>query len=709
MSIIFDAKSNIFSLNTDQYSYQMQIDRFGHLLHPYFGRTNMGFIDIPLVYADRGFSGNPYAAGGDKTYSMDVLPQEYPTLGTGDYRHYALNIENAEGTEYCNLYYSHHQVHPGKYSLKGLPAVWADPDQAETLEIVMKDPVSNIEVSLLYGVLPQADVITRAVKIRNVGDETLLIKKAAAATLDFLTGQYDFITFYGRHAMERLFQRVHVPHGVISVGSRRGTSSHEYNPVAIVAHENTSERRGECWGMAFVYSGNFLCEVEKDQFNQTRLTMGLNNDFFEYPLKPGSEFTVPEVIMAYTHNGFSELSNIFQNCIRNHVCRGKYARSPRPVVLNSWEANYFDFNGQSIISLAKEAADLGIDMVVMDDGWFGKRDDDNSSLGDWTVNEQKLGMSLKELVDTVNSYGVGFGLWVEPEMVNEDSELYRTHPDWAIHVKNRAPIRGRNQLLLDFSRKEVRDHIFDSICAVLDSANIRYLKWDMNRSMSDVYDGVVTYDYVVGVYDFLERLLVRYPDMLIEGCSGGGGRYDAGMLYYTPQIWTSDNTDAINRTQIQFGTSFFYPISSMAAHVSAVPNHQTGRVTPLFTRGVTAMTGAFGYELDPSKLSAEEKEEIREQVRFYKRYEDLISNGRYYRLTDPFRDKIAAWMSISSDRREALISAVRLRTEANMPVTYLRLRDLDQQSLYINTQTGAIYTGAVLMQIGYPLPLPTKD
>lgn len=709
MSIIYNSNKKIFSLHTKNTTYQMMVDKHGYLLHLYYGSANSGLMDYALVYADRGFSGNPYVAGSDRTYSLDTLPQEYPTLGTGDYRNYALNIENSDDSQCCNLKFSHYEIKRGKYSLKGLPAVWADEKEADTLEIVLKDSVSKIEVSLLYGVLAEEDIITRSAIIRNAGENKIIIKKAAGACLDFLTGDFDVVKFYGKHAMERNVERTHVGHGTISFGSRRGTSSHQYNPAVILADRNTTEDFGSCYGMLFVYSGNFLCEVEKDQVNQTRLLMGLNDDLFSYPLDVSEEFTVPEVILSYSHNGFAELSHRYHSCIRNHVCRGKYVNAARPVLINSWEAAYFDFNGDTIVNLAKEAATLGIDMVVMDDGWFGKRNDDNSSLGDWYVNEGKLGCTLSELICKVNNLGVKFGIWIEPEMVNEDSDLYRKHPDWAIKIEKRDPIRSRNQLLLDFSRKEVRDYIFEQICTMLDQGNIEYIKWDMNRSMADVYAGNVTYDYVLGVYDFLEQLTLKYPEILIEGCSGGGGRFDAGMMYYTPQIWCSDNTDAINRTKIQYGSSFFYPVSVVGSHVSAVPNHQTGRITSLNTRGITAMAGTFGYEMNPALLSEEDKEVIKEQIIAYKRYEMLICQGDYYRLSNPFADEYSAWMFVSKDKKQVLVNVVRLDVQGNMAATYVKLKGLKEEAVYMDEATGKTYTGAALTETGIPLAFPKAE
>ena len=709
MAIIYNPNSKIFTLHTAHSTYQMKVDTLGYLLHLYYGDRSSGSMDYLLTYADRGFSGNPYAAGADRTYSLDALPQEYPCLGTGDYRNIALNIKGDNGVEGVNLLYKRHEIRKGKYALQGLPAVWAGEHEAETLEIVLADENAGIEVHLLYGVLEEVDVITRSAVIRNIGTETVTIEKAAAACLDFVSGNYDVIRFYGKHAFERNPERTALGHGTIAFGSRRGTSSHQYNPAVILAEQGTTEEAGNCYGMLMVYSGNFSCEAERDQYNQTRLLMGLNDELFSYPLAAGDTFTVPEVILSYSQNGLSALSQQYHNCIRNHVCRSKYVHMSRPVLINSWEAAYFDFTGETIVDLAKEAASLGIDMVVMDDGWFGKRDDDNSSLGDWYVNEKKLGGSLSELIRRVHEQGVKFGIWIEPEMVNEDSDLYRAHPDWAIQIPGRKPIRSRNQLLLDFSRKEVRDQVFEQICAVLDQGEIDYVKWDMNRSMADVYAGNLTYDYVLGVYDFMERLTNRYPDMLLEGCSGGGGRFDAGMLYYSPQIWCSDNTDAINRTRIQYGTSFFYPVSAVGAHVSAVPNHQTGRVTNLNTRGVTAMAGTFGYELNPALLSEEEKQTIREQIQTYKKYERLINEGTYWRLSNPFEDEVSAWMSVSREQDRALVSVVRLVSEANPATVYIRLRGLKPDAVYLEENSGKQYFGAALMAAGIPLPAFTHE
>lgn len=709
MAITFNETTRIFTLTTAHTTYHMQADAQGYLLHLYYGARTAGEMDYLLNYGDRGFSGNPNSAGSDRTYSLDALPQEYPSLGTGDFRNYALNIENADGSQCCNPVYITHEIAAGKYTLKGLPFVRAEENEAETLKIILEDPVTKVELHLLYGVLEKEDIITRSVIIKNAGKAPVTVKKAQSACLDFLHGDYDLIKFYGRHAMERNMERMPVSHESTRIGSRRGTSSHQYNPGVILAGKNTNEDSGSCYGMLFVYSGNFLVEAEKDQYDQTRIQMGLTDELFAYPLEAGAEFIAPEVILSYTNKGLSRLSQQYHHCIMNHICQGKYVHANRPVLINSWEAAYFDFTGDTIVELAKEAKALGIDMVVMDDGWFGKRNDDNSSLGDWYVNEEKLGGTLTKLIERVNAEGVKFGIWIEPEMVSEDSDLYREHPEWAITIPGRKPVRSRNQLVLDFSRKEVRDEIFKRICAVLDQGNVEYIKWDMNRSLADIYAPNVTYDYVLGVYDFLEKLTNRYPDILIEGCSGGGGRFDAGMLYYTPQIWCSDNTDAINRTRIQYGTSFFYPVAAMGSHVSAVPNHQTGRVTSMHTRGVAAMSGTFGYELNPALLNAKEKAEIRAQLAQYREYQELIREGDYYRLSNPFQDNFAAWMVVSDDRSKALVSVIRLTAEANPPAAYVTLKGMEEDAFYREKTTGKVYPGAALMEAGILLPAAVSE
>ena len=703
----------LITLHTKHTTYQMGIAEHGFLLHLYYGPKTEGDMSSLLTAYDRGFSGNPYDAGSDRTFSMDTFPQEYPCYGNGDFRSPAFNVKNEQGVYGVDLRYKSHSVTEGKYSIPGLPAVYAEKaDDTYTANVVLEDSLLGLEVTLRYGVLPELDVITRSVIVKNNGEYPIHLTKVYSAGMDFLTGDFELLHFHGRHAMERMEERIPVIYGNQSFGSRRGTSSHQQNPFFILAEKETTEDFGACYGMSMLYSGNFKCEVEKDQFSQTRMQIGLLDEMFEYPLEPGNAFYTPEVAMAYSENGLTSLSHIYHKLIRYHICRGQYKTARRPVLINNWEATYMDFNGDKIVEIAKQASELGVEMLVLDDGWFGSRDTDNSGLGDWVVNEDKMGGPLSETADKINAMGMKFGLWIEPEMVNEDSDLYREHPDWAYVIPGRKPVRGRNQLVLDFSRKEVVDYIFNSISKVIDSANIAYIKMDMNRSICDVYTAVeqqqnygkIMYEYVLGVYDFLERLIQRYPDLLIEGCSGGGGRFDAGMLYYTPQIWCSDDTDAIERIQIQHGTSFGYPISAVGSHVSAVPNHQTGRVTTIQTRSVVAMAGSFGYELDLNLLSDAEKEAVKEQIKDYKKYWNLIHNGLYYRLHNPNTNhEFAAWEFTTEDKSESLLNIVTLTTHANAPVNYVKCKGLNPKQMYRCEKDNKVYSGNALMNVGFPI------
>ncbi len=707
-------QDGIFTIQSENTSYQMKADKFGYLLHLYYGKKISGTAEFILQYRDRGFSPNPYDAQSDRTYSLDSLPQEFPVRGNGDFRSPAFDVKYKDTSWGLDLRYKSYKIKEGKYSLPDLPAVYsenASADEAFTLEIVLEDSVSKVQVKLLYGLLAKLDIITRSAIVTNLGEETFTIEKLQAACLDFASGNYDFIKFYGRHAMERSAERSHIGHTSQVIASRRGMSSHQYSPLMIVCKEEAGENSGSAWGLSFAYSGGFKGEAEKDQFDATRVQLGLQDEMFSYPLKKGESFYSPEVIMTYSPCGIGQVSRNFHKCISDHVCRGKFRDKTRPVLLNSWEANYFTISKDSILKLAQDAKELGIEMLVMDDGWFGKRDDDNSGLGDWVINEKKIGCSLKELVEKVNLLGLKFGIWFEPEMVNEDSDLYRAHPDWALIFKGKKPVRGRNQLVLDYSRPEVVDEIFKQMCRVLDSANIEYVKWDFNRSINDVYSyaegienqGKVLFDFVKGCYSLAERLTSRYPNILFEGCSGGGGRFDAGMMYYTPQIWCSDNTDAVDRTRIQYGTSFGFPASTVGSHVSIVPNHQTGRVCPMKTRGTVAMAGTFGYELDLAKISDEEKEEIKSQVKDYKKYASLIRFGDYYRLSNPFTDQTASWVFIAKDKSEALVSCVLLEMHGNMTNIFVQIHGLESGRLYKDEKTGQVYPSEVLEEVGLPV------
>ncbi len=730
MAIIVNEAAGRITLQTRHSTYQMEMDDQQNLIHTYYGSP---IHDVSLYgqlcFMDRGFCGNPYEVGAkDRTYSLDVLPQEYSCFGTGDFRITGLRVREPAGNRTAALHYESCRVTDGLYDIEGLPAVYEEEPRSQSLCIRMKDDCSGLAAELWYGVMEEQDVIVRSTRLVNEGNADLQIEKAASLCLDFPYGEFDWITLHGRHAMERKVTRRRVPHGISAVGSVRGTSSHQYHPFSILCEPSATETAGRCYGFSFLYSGDFLMEVEKDQVNQTRFVCGIHPDEFSWSLGAGEELSLPQVMMSYSGEGLGRLSRNFHRTVRENVCRGPWKHRKRPVLINNWEATYFDFTGDQLVAIAKEAHDLGIDLFVMDDGWFGRRDSDNCALGDWYPNEEKLGCTLKSLAERITAEGMLFGIWFEPEAISVDSDLYREHPDWAIAAPGRKPCLSRNQLVLDYTRKEVCDYILERMCEVLQSAPIGYVKWDMNRSICDKYSsgldaqhqGEFAHRYILGLYYVLEELHRRFPEVLIEGCSGGGGRFDAGMLYYTPQIWTSDNTDALNRVSIQYGTSLGYPVSAMGAHVSAVPNHQTGRVTPLHTRGCVAMAGTFGYELDITRMTPEEKEEVKEQIRTFKAFYELLQYGEYYRLSGP-DEPCTAWEMVSPDQKEALLTAVYHGVEGNQCPYHVYVPGLREDALYqIETvgepdtekmpgQGKVLLPGDVLAGAGLLLPAAHED
>lgn len=711
MAIQYDAKTKTLTLHTAHTTYQMKVGKFGHLLHTYYGPRAEGDLSFGIQLADHGFSANPPEAAYERNYSMDVLPQEYPCSGNGDFRHPAFSMRRRDGASGCDLRYRGHHMEAGKYNLGEMPTVYAGDSKAETLRVTLGDQGSGVEVELRYAVLPELDVITRCAIVKNTGSKEIVIQNAASAALDFLGGDWELLHFWGRHEGERTAERTPIGHSEVNLCSRRGTSSHQHNPFVILCDKGTTEDFGTAIGVSLLWSGGFACRAGRDQFDQTRLTLGLQDEGLDYILKPGETLVTPEAVLCLTEGGFSDLSHKFHDLTRKHICRGPWRDKRRPILINNWEATYADFTGKQLLDIAAQASQLGVELFVLDDGWFGARNNDDAGLGDWVVNEKKLGMTMGELSRRINAMGMEFGLWIEPEMVNMDSDLYRTHPDWALHIPGKGAVLGRNQLVLDFSRPEVVEAVFDQISAVLDSANVSYIKMDMNRSVCELYSdgmgsqssGMVAYRYMLGVYRFMDMLLGRYPGLLLEGCSGGGGRFDHGMLCYCPQIWCSDNTDAIERTRIQYGTSFGYPVSAVGAHVSASPNHQTGRATPLNTRAVAAMAGSFGYELDLKLLSQAEKQEVTREIEDFKQYWDVLHNGSYYRLTDAVNDRRkAAWMMVSQDKREALVNIVSLDNHGNDSAVLIRLRGLEASASY-RDDTGRTYSGAALMAMGLPM------
>ena len=715
--IVINKEHRVFTLHTKNTTYQMKADRHNVLIHTYYG-PRVGDCDLSYLvrYADRACAPNPHEAGTDRTYSLDTLPQEYSTCGVGDFRLPSIEVEYPDGSRVADLRLTGWKVERGKYELDGLP-FFRGTEGAETLRITLEDPAADLAVELAYGVFEDCDLITRSVQVRNCGSAPVRLRQCASLCLDFQRSDLDLITFDGCHMMERAPSRAPLRSGVQGVGSVRGTSSHQHNPFVVLCDREANEDYGLCYGTMLLYSGNFQAQAEASQYDNVRLVMGINPYQFCWTLEPDATFTAPEAALVCSPSGLGQMSRQFHRAIREHLIQDPLRGARRPVLINNWEATYFSFDAEKLADIAKTAAPLGIELFVMDDGWFGKRDDDNSGLGDWVVNHSKLPGGLEALVPRLKELGMSFGIWIEPEMVSEDSDLYREHPDWALRIPGRVPARGRNQLVLDFSRPEVRRRVYGQIKAVLASADVSYVKWDMNRSLSDVWSaalppqrqGEVFHRYVLGVYEMLDQLRRDFPHILIEGCAGGGGRFDAGMLYYTPQIWCSDNTDAIDRLRIQYGTSFGYPVSAMGAHVSVVPNEENGRITPMETRGVVAMSGTFGYEMDLSAVPQEEQAIIRRQTAFFKEHYDLIQQGDYYRLTDPFAEgPYTAWEHVSPDRREALVSLVFTSLRAAQPFRTLRLKGLDPQQTY-QVNGGGSWPGDVLMAAGYPLPMLSGD
>ena len=690
MSIVFDSQRNTLTLLTRRTAYQMRVGSLGHLLHLYYGRRVEGSMDYLYQPHDYGFSPSPYELKESRQWSVDVLPQEYSGANTGDYRLSALRTECASGVWGTDLRYVRHTISPGKYAVTGMPSAFQAADgEAETLSVLLEDAATGLQVELLYGVFADQDVIARAARITNGGKETVRLHQAASLCLDLPFGQWDLLHFHGRHCMERLAERVPLMHGIQTVSSRRGVSSHQHNPFVILCARDAGEDAGECYGVMPVYSGSHRTDVEVDQLGLTRLVSGVHDEQFLWRLAPGETFHTPEVLLSFTHAGLTDLSHTWHRFLRRNVIRTPLKNQPRPVLLNNWEGTYFDFNLEKLTGIARAARDLGVDLLVLDDGWFGARNDDNRGLGDWTVNEEKLPGGLDALIREVNGLGMRFGLWIEPEMVNEDSDLYRAHPDWALTAPGRAPAMCRNQLVLDLARPEVVDWLYETFAGLLTRHNISYIKWDMNRNLSDIYSralpperqGEAPHRYMLGLYSLLERLMGAFPEVLFEGCSGGGGRFDAGMLAYFPQIWCSDDTDAIERLEIQRGTSYGYPAATMGAHVSASLNHQTGRRTPLGTRAVVAMSGTFGYELDPRTLSEEERTEIRGQVARFRQYDALVRDGDCYRL-DTGNGYFEAWAFVAPDQSEALMNVVVTHPRANTPHVHVRWKGLDPAAEY---------------------------
>lgn len=718
MPIFFEENKRIFKLDAKDTTYAFCIGKQGHILHLYYGKyvksTNLYYL---LQLGDDDFIPSTHDANGP--WAHDRAPFEYSVSGGADYREPSLQVMDKDGMSTCEIFYKSHKIYNSKPEIKNLPATYENtPGECTTLEVECEDGHSGLSVTLVYTVFENLDVITRSVRIENKGSDTIHIKRALSCCVDFDTKRFDMITLHGTWARERHVERVKLRYGKQLIDSCRGASGHQLNPFVALTERNTTEESGEVFAFNLVYSGNFFAEAEVSQHAQTRFVMGINPYDFDWQLNKGETFYTPEVVMVHSDSGIGKMSRTFHDLYRNNLIRGNYKYGRRPVLINCWEAAYFDFDNEKILEIAKESKNLGIELIVMDDGWFGDRNDDTTSLGDWYVNENKIKGGLKKLAEDINALGMKFGIWFEPEMISPVSELYKKHPDWCIHINGRYRTSVRSQLVLDWSRKEVRDYIYEQMCKILRNANIEYIKWDMNRQLTEVGNEVlpasqqreIWHRYMLGVYEIQERLTKDFPYILFENCTSGGGRFDPGMLYYSPQIWTSDDTDAIERLKIQYGTNLVYPCSCMGAHVSATPNHIVGRSTPFETRGAVALAGTFGYELDVTKLTDEEKQMVKEQILLYKKYNHLVRDGDLYRIGNPFTStKYDCWSFVSKDKKEALIEFVQILKVPNSIPIRIHLKGLDPEADYVVEETGKVYSGDILMYAGLDIPLMFGD
>ncbi|MCR5761829.1 MAG: alpha-galactosidase [Treponema sp.] len=722
MKINYYEKSRIFSIETENTGYYIAIvDSENFIGHIHYGKkinpednlpSLLRIYELPLV---------PSKNNRERLAFYDSFQWEYPCGGTGDFRESCLNVDNKRNQSAVQLSYVSHEIISGKPKLKGLPSTWGSKEDSLTLIIHAKDSVLNLKVDLLYSIFNGIDAIARSAYIKNEGTSAVNLTKAYSACLDMDNRNFDMISLNGGWARERHIERNPLFHGKSRVCSLRGETSHQQNNFIALAEHNADNDSGDAYGMSLVYSGNFIAQAELTQFESVRTVIGMHSEGFSWHLEPGEDFTVPEAALVYSDKGLNCMSQRFHDLWRQHLIQGKFKDTERPILINNWEATYFNFDTDKLLDIAKEAKKDGIEMLVMDDGWFGHRNNDDSSLGDWTVNEAKIKGGLKNLVDKINNIGMKFGIWFEPEMISPDSELYKSHPDWAIKVQDRTASLCRCQYVLDLSRKEVCDYAYESVAKILRSANIEYVKWDMNRQLSDLgsaelpaeRSGELSHRYVLGLYSMQERLIKEFPNLLLENCSGGGARFDAGMLYYSPQIWCSDDTDAIERLEIQEGTALVYPLSSMGAHVSVCPNHTCGRNTPFRTRGFTALAGTFGYELDITKLSEEEKKIIPEQISMYKKYNKLIRTGDYYRLNSYSKNKeYDSWQVISKDKKEALITMVQVMSRANYHSYKIYAKALESNTIYNiqmedsegNSTDLGTWTGSTLCNAGLIIP-----
>lgn len=713
MGIRFYKESREFHLYNDEICYMIKILKNGQLGHLYFGKKLKDKPDFGYLteYAYRDMA--PCEFQGDVTFSMEHICQEYPCQAAGDFRYGACSLEEEEtGNRVYRFIYFSHQIYNGKKEMKGLPHTYTESEEeAQTLEITLKDEKTELFLTLFYTIYEEYPVITRSARFFNCDGKTVILQNAMSISLDLPDKDYIMLDLVGAWGRERHIRERCLDYGTQGIYSMRGHSSHQFNPFLALKRPDVTEDHGKVIGVSLVYSGNFLAQVEVDNHDITRILMGIHPEGFRWELEEGESFQTPETVLVYSENGLNGMSQTFHTLFRKRLAKGYWRDKRRPILLNNWEATYLDFTEEKLLDLASQAKKLGIELFVLDDGWFGERDTVESSLGDWYPNLRKLPNGIGGLSRKIRKMGMNFGLWIEPEMINEDSQLYREHPDWLLSSEERHRCRGRHQFVLDFSKREVIEYLYEKLEKVLEEGEVSYVKWDMNRSISEAFSngkdrswqGKLLHLYILGVYELYERLNERFPKILFESCASGGGRFDPGMLYYAPQGWISDNTDAVERLKIQYGTSMVYPLSCMGSHVSAVPNHQVFRTTSLETRANVAYYGTFGYELDLNKLTEEEKTEIAHQIQFRKENWKLFQEGIFYRLKSPFEGNETAWMVVNEEKTEAIIAYYRVMQPANAGFKRICLKGLDEEAKYQIEGNPVMYYGDELMEYGFSI------
>ena len=709
MGIVFHEKTGIFHLFNDEISYIMMILENGHMGQLYFGKRIHDREDFSYLLEKVPRPMTSYVFENDRTFSLEHIRQEYPVYGTTDYRYPAVEVLQENGSRISDFCFREYRIREGKPKLEGLPATYTEQDgEAETLVICLEDGLTGMTAELSYTIFADYPALARNVRFTNGGGRSVHLTRAMSLCLDLPDSDYEWIQLSGCWARERHVIKRRLVQGITAIDSIRGNSSHEQNPFLVIKRPAADEQQGEVMGISLVYSGNFLMQAEVDAHGTTRMLAGINPFGFDWKLEQGEVFQTPEAVLVWSEEGLNGMSRTFHELYRSRLARGYWRDRVRPILINNWEATYFDFTQERLVEIAGKAKECGVELFVLDDGWFGKRSSDHAGLGDWKANPDRLAEGVTGLAEQIERMGMKFGLWFEPEMVNKDSDLYREHPDWILQTPDRRQSHGRHQYVLDFSRKEVVDRIHDMMADILGNAKVSYIKWDMNRSITECYSaklpperqGEVFHRYILGVYDLYERLTAEFPEVLFESCASGGGRFDPGLLYYAPQGWVSDDSDAVERLKIQYGTSLCYPVSCMGAHVSVVPNHQVFRNTPLHTRANTAYFGTFGYELDLNRLTEEELTEVRGQIRFMKKYREVLQFGTFIRLLSPFEGNEAAWMCVSKDQKTAVVGWYRILNGVNAAYTRVKLRGLAPGLRYRNSRTGRLHYGDELMNVG---------